>query len=1024
MAADASQEKLTRAERAAGGDTILSIGRTHYYVVRKGPHHYRIAEGKRLNDPDHCWQVLKEPMTGKSYYVNYRGVRRWHLPDIYLTEEERMEEQRQLSVRKQRKANEEQHEGAVAAEGEGAVIDEEARLVALFGPDPTARDRAAVDLKPNREWDNADLKRQVLRYAKSVLSPHQFQLDTDLFSQIVHTCTREFFSRETKFGEAEKARLKASLITFAKERREHQDMAVEYRHLNVELTSKVKRLDAERRDALSKLDVLHKNEDKLKDEVFRLRAHKQDAMLAGFKHLTRAGLIKTYWFRWKQFKDVLEAQLHIRARERRAMDMLTKNKSLEDEIKTLKDFIAKLQERCQQAEGRDVIAVILKQAGSQLSARYYAAWRRWSQDSKREKALTMAREHLINCPNCALRASDNARIRDRLDEAYKIYREKDLAFTLVDEERKRLEATGDEQGELTLRLSASVSELQALNSDISQKLQATSVKLWQSELLAQALQKEVERMQFEVMSLSNFGGGGGPRSLALDDAAAGMSHGYFGTRGGGVSPPPPGAAMTTGAYAGRIGAGPLGMDHFFAREAETAAKRLQSTMADHRGATKAVDGDGGRAAAGGGRVSAATSKALAPFIRHAITDPLTQEQLLDAAQREARHAAGEDVPPPPDEPRPDHLVYAPSETDDATDPEGTERSASLAHGGPRGTDDDALLRQGAEQSVRKLVDEGKCEKCGFRKQLTPFCPKDGLRHQFSTLAAAEGTGPRSHHRLPQESDFAITRGGDTGVLVHLPPGIPPPQYVASTGANGGGGIPQRLPSQLSQHTANLVASLNLDPKSYDSKRVGQLLTPMSAGGGPSRPPPHLDETDVLAAARYQQQTRMAVEEHRKDALRNAGINDKSYHAAVGAHRLAVNTSHGVPLTVRHYRAAGMAQPAVSTAGSADASSLASRLGMRGGTTGWSNVFDTSDVSSMDTGGSAFGFSLRDTSAFGVERAGSLDGGTNSRSGDDHHRSSSGPVAAGLKPDQLAKSSRLWKEQRSVPSFYESGGAIE
>jgi hypothetical protein len=97
---------------------VVTIGRTHYYTVRKGPHQYRIAEGKRINDPHCCWLVLKDADSGKVYYLNNSDVRRWHLPDLYQSEAERQAEEEELKFRRDRK--EHGDEGRAASEDAAA----------------------------------------------------------------------------------------------------------------------------------------------------------------------------------------------------------------------------------------------------------------------------------------------------------------------------------------------------------------------------------------------------------------------------------------------------------------------------------------------------------------------------------------------------------------------------------------------------------------------------------------------------------------------------------------------------------------------------------------------------------------------------------------------------------------------------------------------------------------------------------------------------------------------------------------
>ena len=84
-------------------DEFIHIGNTKYYKVRKGPHHYRIVAGKKMTDAEFCWKVEGDPKK-KQWFVNGLGTKKWHLPDIHQTEEER---QKEIQILKEKKKREE-----------------------------------------------------------------------------------------------------------------------------------------------------------------------------------------------------------------------------------------------------------------------------------------------------------------------------------------------------------------------------------------------------------------------------------------------------------------------------------------------------------------------------------------------------------------------------------------------------------------------------------------------------------------------------------------------------------------------------------------------------------------------------------------------------------------------------------------------------------------------------------------------------------------------------------------------------
>ena len=183
---------------------VITIGRTHYFGVRKGPLLFKICEGKRLTDPDHCWQVLKDPDSGKPYFINNSGVRRWHLPDIHQTDEERAEEEKELRFRRARREagmKEDGDDDGGDGSGGGTTIAAAAGTAAY---DFATRDRNAVTLKPKPEWQTGvEQRRTVFKHAKAVLAPRYTQGDVDerLFATIINTTTQEFMAAHSQLGE-------------------------------------------------------------------------------------------------------------------------------------------------------------------------------------------------------------------------------------------------------------------------------------------------------------------------------------------------------------------------------------------------------------------------------------------------------------------------------------------------------------------------------------------------------------------------------------------------------------------------------------------------------------------------------------------------------------------------------------------------------------------------------------------------------------------------------------------------------
>jgi hypothetical protein len=704
--------------------------------------------------------------------------------------------------------------------------------------DYAARDRAALKLRPNKEWEEQEKRRQVFKHAKATLAPlaAKGDVDDDLFPTVVSTVCYEFFATNTRFGEAERRKLAADVLRYAQTRIEERQVKEAYRKMNLELLEKIKRIDAERKTANAKVISLQSQEETMKAEIFNLRGHKQDILLSSFKRLTRAGLIKQYWSRWKSFRGIVEAQLHVRARERRALEMTHTNKELEDEVSTLKAFVKQLQDRVQQAEGRDVIAMLLKQSGQQLVHRYFTNWRRYSLEAIKEKQFYEAREQILNCPNCELRETDNQRVRARLHEAYRAYRETIAKLEDAVSEAARLNLVVEEKTAFTALQELMATEANKAAAEMSKKVLNCDSQLWAASVKQHSLEAEIERLQFEVMSLSDFN---------ADKKHSGAT---MGGGGGGGQGAEPSTSRTLG--------------NFFAAESEIGAAKLRGRLAARtQGLSKAAataennhasvvmtaaklrDAVGGDVRPGGrapspyrGAVRMQTEAALAPLIRS-----MPQPGGFAPGQRDSRYHDPAH-PRPPSEERPESLLYRQplSDSDASSDSDDTDRAGS-------GSDGDA-----APPPPPPPEDE-KCDRCGFRKRLTPFCPKDGTRHRFEGFATDNDP---LRQLQPDQSEAAYTLAHRRTLrdreLNALPPGLPPPEYRQAADFGERSASAAQVAHSSTAMTQSLRQSLNLDPRQYDPRRAAPLTHTVSG-------PLEGDTSDFRAIAEHVRNTRMAIE---------------------------------------------------------------------------------------------------------------------------------------------------------------------
>lgn len=813
---------------------FVTIGRTNYYTARKGPHNYRVAEGRRLTDTEHAWMVLKDDESGKNYFVNGDGVRRWHLPDIFQTEEERELELKELKFKRDRRLARERGNKAGGEEGEEKKSDAEAAAeksekdkkadAAAEDADFGARDRAAAALRPQKFWEsNADQRRAVIKFVKGHLAPLSAQgdLDSALFQTVSTTVCREFFAGHSDFSEAAKTKLRADALAYAKARIDEKTIKEEYRKMNAELLAKVKRLDAERKQLNQKIADYIKLEEANKDEIFKLRAHKSDAVLQSFKRLTRQGLTQTYWHRWKAFKATRDAQMHVRAREAKTSALVEKNQQLDQSLKEALAQNKSLNDRVRRSEGRDVINVMLRQSGVYVLSRFYYIWKRWSEASVKEKQFHALRLQLDDCPRCIESKVENQRLKWRLGEAFKVFASKETEFWEMKESKERAERHSDAVNALVVNLQQSVKGAQDCAAELSKKLATTERRLFEAERRGRDLEAKIEELQFEIMNLSDFSGKG---------AAGG------GGAGGGDGAVKFSGLAGDGTQLGRSLTNPLlnaegHLGHFMTNEHINLEARLRDITVGRAAANaeraarilKTIDegepGSGivGLSAAGTTtRPDTHTRGTINPHMSHAIAPQVVGPPPLDARRggvsppnsaRRRRGGGDNDSPPPPSDAPPDDLIYRETLADDD--------DGDISPPPPPGDDSDDDARgtlnelRAAEIERQKEAEEKeneKCEKCNFRKKLTPFCPKDGTRHFFTSLMME----PLVKAKIPltaEEFTLSLRQTKEQQEAARLPPGLPP------------GAIEGRAILRPNSLAAQLRASLNLNPGQFDPRSL-------------------------------------------------------------------------------------------------------------------------------------------------------------------------------------------------------------
>eukprot|EP00759_Apiculatamorpha_spiralis_P016535 PhF_6_TR2269/c0_g1_i1/m.3920 len=227
---------------------VLSVGKTNYYSVRKGPHNYRVAEGKKFDDMEHCWQ-MKRDGEGRTFYVNMAGERRWKLPDINLTEAERkLQELKRLEAKQAKAAK--LATGQTMSKPAEQPTEQDRKAM-----DFVTRDRAALSLKPNPEFVDAAKRKPVLKVAKTVAMPYYAQglMDRRLFAQVVSTVTREYFNKKKTFDDTEKKAFEKDVNDFCLARVAEALKKSDYARVIEDMEQRVKDVQEEKREVEERL---------------------------------------------------------------------------------------------------------------------------------------------------------------------------------------------------------------------------------------------------------------------------------------------------------------------------------------------------------------------------------------------------------------------------------------------------------------------------------------------------------------------------------------------------------------------------------------------------------------------------------------------------------------------------------------------------------------------------------------------------------------------------------------------------
>lgn len=776
---------------------VYAIGRTNYYSVRKGTTQYRIAEGKRLQDVDYCWQLQKDMQSGKSYFVNGRGVRRWHLPDIYQTQQEREEEERELQFRREQKQKDDQKEGAGAPQ-EGGDDVELALLDSM-----AAREKAATALRPLKEWENADEKRKLMRFAKATLTPYVIQgrLDEREYATVVNIATKEYMARMSSLTESQKIGLRNDILALATSRMDVRKLQAEVSRRNEELVERVRRLETEKKTLKETISTMQSASDKMKEELFALRAQKKNLLVESFRRLTQKGLVQTYWERLLQHKEILEAQMHVKAREKRMMKLTDRVKELETELAEQKEVNLKLLERVHKAEGRNIMTLLLRQTGHLVMERFFVLWRRWAIETKKEQQFHQIRMQLASCPNCELRAIDTERLRKRLTDTIATLHQTQNSSLQSEELVGRLEKQLGEAYECVAVTKKSQEDAVAMTAAMSRDAFTHQRIIKEKEDTIHNLHNEIDRLKFEHADFQ-------PKKHNEDGQPTGITKDSGGKK----------ANLST----------------FFSDEAQISEDKLIHLVVARRG-----EGNDNSMMPCRGAVSADTAAALAPAVvqarRHTSPPPQRKHEKVLVSASAMRRSVSTD----------DSLIYN-SAVPSSSSEEGSEDRNDDEKGKEKENGDASPsigIPEASDLQKKKLgEDENQiCEHCGFRKKLTPFCPRDGSRHIFLPFSQAYGDAARERELgsgLP-----AAALGASSYLLAQRMTRTP--HHGLTNTLN----LPQGKPPL----TEELRKSLVLDPKHYKGPKLFNSLHETKVGE------PMVDTDHVRQVAECIRETRMATE---------------------------------------------------------------------------------------------------------------------------------------------------------------------
>jgi len=415
---------------------VIQVGKTNYYAVRKGPFTYRIAEEKKFDDREHCWQVKSDQ--GRPYYVNLAGDRKWNLPDINLTEAERkLQELRKMEARAA-KASDPAYQTPNRPSAAAVAESIKSQVGSFY-----SRDAAALLLKPSQVFAQPQARKPVFRVAKAAALPYFSQglMDKRLFAQVVSTCTREFFQANIKFEANEQKALEMAVSEMCLARIEQALKKGDYQKVIEDLEHRVRDLLAQKKeDDVHTARLLEQLEGR-KEEILKLKTKKRDVLLNSFRHLTKAGLIKMYWERWNAYRIEL-AGVSVREKAADEMQKLqTRVIALENELREQRDASAKVAAAAKVSNAFTTKLIIVNECLRVIRMRSLLAMMARLKDSHWEKRCWALQKIVDHCPSCEARPVEHERTVARLTAAYNtiedtktVLKDKDR---IIEEQRQR-----------------------------------------------------------------------------------------------------------------------------------------------------------------------------------------------------------------------------------------------------------------------------------------------------------------------------------------------------------------------------------------------------------------------------------------------------------------------------------------------------------------------------------------------------------------------------------------------------------